>query len=187
MEKELRDLSDKELYDMLAEEPSISEKAFSVLYDRYSARVWAYCLRFLGDKDEAKDIYQDTFMQFYRTAGMGKVMTNVPAFLLRIARNKCLNHKAKEKNMVEYSETEHFSIDTGSDKQELLDLIKKAIKKLPEDYREAFILREYKCCSYQEIADLTDASLSTVKIRIFRAKQKIRELLAEHINEMSEK
>jgi RNA polymerase sigma-70 factor, ECF subfamily len=183
---DFRNLSDKELYDMLTEEKSISEKAFSVLYDRYSARVWAYCLRFLGDKDAAKDIYQDTFMQFYRTADSGRVMTNVPAFLLRIARNKCLNSKAKEKNMIEYSETEHFSIDGGADNQELLDLIKKAIKKLPEDYKEAFILREYKCCSYQEIADLTDASLPTVKIRIFRAKQKLRELLSEYINEMSD-
>lgn len=187
MDKDLRNLSDKELYEMFSEEKSVSEKAFSVLYDRYSARVWAYCLRFLGDKDEAKDVYQDTFMQFYRTADKGRVMTNVPAFLLRIARNRCLNLKAKEKNMVEYSETEHFSIDGSNDNQELLDLIKKAIKKLPEDYKEAFILREYKCCSYQEIAELTDSSLSTVKIRIFRAKQKIRELLSEHINELSEK
>lgn len=187
MEQDLKDLDEKELFDMLTAEKEISEKAFSVFYDRYSARVWAYCLRFIGDKDIAKDIYQDTFMKFYRSAGKGYSMANVGGFLMRIARNSCLNYKAKEKQTVEYSENLHTIVDNNEDRQELLNLIRVVMKKLPEEYREAFILREYKCMSYKEIAEIAGISIDNVKVRIFRAKQKIRDLLAIHIKEMADK
>jgi len=76
--------------------------------------------------------------------------------------------------------------DIPHEKKELLELITKAMETLPEDYKEAFVLREYEGLSYQEIADLTETSLSTVKIRIFRAKQKIREILAPYVAELSQ-
>jgi RNA polymerase sigma-70 factor (ECF subfamily) len=71
------------------------------------------------------------------------------------------------------------------DKKELLSLITQAMETLPLDYKEAFILREYEGLSYQEIADMTESSLSTVKIRIYRAKQKIRDILAPYIADIS--
>jgi RNA polymerase sigma-70 factor (ECF subfamily) len=60
------------------------------------------------------------------------------------------------------------------------------MEQLPTDYKEAFVLREYEGLSYQEIAELTESSLSTVKIRIFRAKQKIREILAPYVADLSQ-
>lgn len=71
------------------------------------------------------------------------------------------------------------------DKDELLDLITRALDLLPPELREAFVLREYDGLSYAEIADVIGEPLSTVKIRIYRSKQKIREILAPYLADLS--
>jgi len=78
-----------------------------------------------------------------------------------------------------------YSEEYSHEKKELLELVTTALALLPEDYRESFVLREYDGLSYQEIADITHTSLATVKIRIFRAKQKIREILSPYLTDLS--
>jgi len=186
MNKYPAELSDIELYAALKLEKSISEKAFAELYARYSPRIFAYCRRILGDYDCAQDAFQETFVKFYKSAQQEREMTNVPAYLLRIARNLCLNMQRRDKGHISLEEY-HLpsSKDMSLDKQELLGLITKAMETLPLEYKEAFILREYEGLSYQEIAEMTETSLSTVKIRIFRAKQKIRDILSPYIADIS--
>jgi len=179
-------MSDIELYAELKLEKPSSEKAFAELYARYSPRIFAYCRRILGDYDRAQDAFQETFVKFFNSAQQEREMTNVPAYLLRIARNLCLNMQRSNKGQISLEEY-HLpsSYDMSHDKKELLSLITQAMETLPLDYKEAFILREYEGLSYQEIADMTESSLSTVKIRIYRAKQKIRDILAPYIADIS--
>jgi RNA polymerase sigma-70 factor (ECF subfamily) len=179
-------MSDIELYAALKLEKPSSEKAFAELYARYSPRIFAYCRRILGDYDRAQDAFQETFVKFFNSAQQEREMTNVPAYLLRIARNLCLNMQRSDKGQISLEEY-HLpsSYDMSHDKKELLSLITQAMETLPLDYKEAFILREYEGLSYQEIADMTESSLSTVKIRIYRAKQKIRDILAPYIADIS--
>lgn len=177
--------TDEELYNLISDRISISEIAFSVLYDRHSQKVWAYCSRLLGDEVAAKDVLQETFIRFYKGIDRSRAMSNLPAHLLKIARTICLNHANAKIEFVPYEDGEYPDT-SKDDNRELLELIKIAIKKLPEDYREALILREYDCMSYLEIAEITGESLSNVKVRIHRAKAKVRELLAEHIKELNE-
>ena len=179
-------MSDIELYAALKLEKPSSEKAFAELYARYSPRIFAYCRRILGDYDRAQDAFQETFVKFFNSAQQEREMTNVPAYLLRIARNLCLNMQRSTKGQISLEEY-HLpsSYDMSHDKKELLLLITQAMETLPLDYKEAFILREYEGLSYQEIADMTESSLSTVKIRIYRAKQKIRDILAPYIADIS--
>lgn len=179
-------MSDIELYAALKLEKPSSEKAFAELYARYSPRIFAYCRRILGDYDRAQDAFQETFVKFFNSAQQEREMSNVPAYLLRIARNLCLNMQRSNKGHVSLEEY-HMpsSFDMSHEKKELLSLITQAMETLPLDYKEAFILREYEGLSYQEIADMTESSLSTVKIRIYRAKQKIREILAPYIADIS--
>jgi RNA polymerase sigma-70 factor (ECF subfamily) len=179
-------MSDIELYAALKLEKPSSEKAFAELYARYSPRIFAYCRRILGDYDRAQDAFQETFVKFFNSAQQEREMTNVPAYLLRIARNLCLNMQRSDKGQISLEEY-HLpsSYDMSHDKKELLLLITQAMETLPLDYKEAFILREYEGLSYQEIADMTESSLSTVKIRIYRAKQKIRDILAPYIADIS--
>lgn len=179
-------MSDIELYAELKLEKPSSEKAFAELYARYSPRIFAYCRRILGDYDRAQDAFQETFVKFFNSAQQEREMTNVPAYLLRIARNLCLNMQRSNKGQISLEEYHlPLSYDMSHDKKELLSLITEAMETLPLDYKEAFILREYEGLSYQEIADMTESSLSTVKIRIYRAKQKIRDILAPYIADIS--
>ncbi|MBE0644366.1 MAG: RNA polymerase sigma factor [Bacteroidetes bacterium] len=148
--------------------------------------MFAYCLRFLGHRDEAQDVYQETFIRFFESAQKDREMTNVPGYLLKIARNLCLNQRRNKKQTVEFEDYQSLVLPSTTEKTEFLQLITTALDMLPEDYREVFVLREYEGLSYAEIADIVGASLSNVKVRIFRAKQKIRDILAPYITEFSE-
>lgn len=185
MNKSLAHASDSELYAALKSEKSVSEPAFAELYARYSPRIFAYCRRILGDRERAQDAFQDTFVRFYKSAQQERDMTNVPAYLLRIARNICLNLQRSNKATTTLEEYHvPYTEDIPHEKKELLSLITTALDLLQQEYKEAFVLREYEGLSYQEIAELTDTPLSTVKIRIFRAKQKIREILAPYLEDL---
>lgn len=178
--------SDSELFKMLSNGDKEGEFAFLEIYRRYSNRIFAYCKRFLGDREDAMDVFQETFVKFYQTAKEDREMTNLPAFLLRIARNLCLNVLRQRKSTSEIEDyMSSINIEKENDENELLRLIKEAIMKLPEDYREIFILREYQGMSYNEIANHLNISLPLVKVRLFRAKEKLREILAPYISELS--
>ncbi len=176
--------SDIELYNLLDSEKKTSDRAFAELYNRLSPRVYAYCRRFLGNKEEAQDVFQEVFVRFFNSTKQKREMTNVPAFILRIARNLCVNAKRNERVNISYEDYMYIHDDDRDEKDELLNLIKKAIDLLPEDYREVFILREYDGMTYNDIAEITGESLSNVKVRIYRAKQKIREILQPYMKEM---
>jgi RNA polymerase sigma-70 factor (ECF subfamily) len=157
------------------------EGAFRELYARHGKRIHAYCLRVLGAPEEADDIFQETFVRFFNAATTERLMTNVPAFLLRIARNLCLNHKRDSRPTVMLQE--HDIIQTGHeyDTSELLKLITTALELLDDEHREAFVLRKYNGCSYQEIADITDTTALNARSRVHRAQAKIRSILAPYL------
>jgi len=185
MAKYFDEYSDTELYKMLCEDKYIAEQAFTEIFNRYSSRIYAYCRRFLGDREEALDAFQETFIRFHQSASKDREMTNLPGFLLTIARNLCMNIKRKERNDISYEDYMAGNDDENkTDKNEMLDLIKKALNQLPDDYREVFILREYEGLSYQEIANMTNTNITNVKVRIHRAKQKIRDILQPYMSEL---
>lgn len=179
-------IPDAELFYRLSGTKEAAEAAFTELYARYGGRVFAYCLRFLGQRDEAQDVYQETFIRFYESAQQSREMTNVPGYLLKIARNLCLNCRRNKKHTVEFEDYQSMVQPQTAEKTEFLELITTALDMLPDDYREAFVLREYEGLSYAEIAEIVGTSLSSVKVRIFRAKQKIRDILAPYIKEFSQ-
>ena len=164
----------------------LSDAAFKELYNRLSPRIYAYCRRVLSDQDVAQDVFQDTFIRFYNSAQQEREMTNVPAFLLRIARNLCLNAKRDggAHHFVEFEDYHSSQRDASMDDKELLNLITKSLDHLPHDYREVFVLREYDGLSYAEIGEIVGCTEATAKIRSFRAKQKIRDVLAPYLQDL---
>lgn len=186
MSKNFDEYNDAELFYMLRSDKKTAERAFAELYARYSSRVYAYCRRFLGNKEEAEDIFQETFVRFHQSADdKDREMTNLPAFLLRIARNLCVNQKRREKKDISFEEYMVVKNDNNNDRDELLGLIKTALDLLQPEYKDMFLLREYEGFSYQDIAEITGETLSVVKIRIYRAKQKIRTILAPYLADLS--
>lgn len=187
VETNFENLADEDLFSKLSEkDKSESEKAFLELYNRYASKVYSYCNRILDSKEDARDVFQETFIRFYESAKVERTMTNVPGFLLRIARNLCFNFKRTRHRNVAIEDYMHFEEYSKShEKDELLELIKVALTGLSDDLREAFVLREYEGMSYAEISDFLGISVASVKIRIYRAKQKIREFLAPYIAELT--
>lgn len=186
MSDNFAEYSDIELYYMLGKDKETSEKAFAQLYARHSPRIYAYLRRFLGNREDIQDIFQETFVRFYSASLEQKKMTNVAAFILKIARNLCLNIKKRKHEIISYEDYMSLSSinpNDDSSKDELLELIKIALELIPSELKEAFILREYDGLTYLQIADVTDVPISTVKIRLYRAKKMIRKILIPYLTE----
>lgn len=169
-----------------------SEGAFTELYGRYARRIHAYCSRILSDQQDAEDVFQETFIRFHNTlrkkeadGTAPKQNRNTSGLLFTIARNLCLNQK--QRNIRWKSEpVEHDMLhawDKPYEQKEMVELITTALELLPEDYREAFVLREYDGLPYNEVAEVTGTTLATAKIRVFRAKEKLRKILEPYLRD----
>jgi RNA polymerase sigma-70 factor (ECF subfamily) len=168
-----------------------SAEAFHLLYEKYNRKVFRFCLRMLGDTDTAKDAFQETFISIYehRREFRGQ---NFQAWAFTIARHTCLNALRSRKEHESFDEISYYSMKgepvaegTESDVG-LKDCISKAVGILPLALREAFLLREYEECSYQEISDILGIDLSLAKVRVFRAREILRKLLTPLKQELYE-
>ena len=172
--------SDVELYLLLSHD-ECKEQAFTELYHRYSQRIYLYCRKVLADDHAARDVFQDTFIRFLNSASRDREMTNVPAFLLRIARNLCLNHKRDHSSRtVEFNDLNIGVHDHQVESRELASLITMALDLLPDDHREALVLQMYHGMSYEEIGEHLHVPVSTVRNWVVRGKKKMREVLAPY-------
>jgi RNA polymerase sigma-70 factor, ECF subfamily len=163
-------------------------KRFDALYASYDRRVFAYCIYVVGDQDLANDVYQEVFIKAYQALHTLREEAKEAHWLFRIARNECLNAMKSRQR----SEKRHISLDhapeagmhsDGMAARDAHEHLRRAINKLPTEYREALLLAEFEGFSLREIADITGASLSNVKVRIHRAKQKLHTLLEPILND----
>lgn len=186
MERPLSEYTDADLFVLFTSEQG--EAAFGELYARYSSTVYAYCLRVMGDREKAHDVFQDTFMKFFQSALRHETLENVKGYLLTISRNLCLNEKKRAASQsVEFDESLYNpGISREADRSEMMQLISMALELLPTDMREAFVLREYQGLSYLEITKVLNIKLDTAKVRVFRARQRIKEILQPYLNELQQ-
>ncbi len=167
------ELSDDDLF-VLTQNGDV--EAFNELFRRYERKVYVYCMRVLLDDDLARDAFQEAFMRVYehRASYDGR---SFMVWFFTIVRNVCLNMRRNRKPTVPF-ETSAANETSAQVKDVVLhDQIVAALNRLPIDYREAIVLYEYDGYSYQEIADIVGVTISTVKIRIFRARKMLRKLL----------
>ncbi len=187
MDNNYESMPDSDLVKLLRENQKQAESAFNVIYKRYSPIVNAYCMKVLNNKQDAEDVFQETFIRFYKNVKPDHNSNNILGFLLKIARNLCLNQK---RNRKEFLPIENYQINVQAnqnyERKELLELINLALNLIEFDYREAFILREYNDLSYPEIAEICNISEINAKTRVFRAKQKIKNILSPYLKEITE-
>lgn len=183
--KKLSLYNDDKLIELLkSDDVKSSEAAFQEIYQRYSPMINAYLYKILNDEQLTEDFFQDTFIKFYINIKKDTFKTNIAGYLIKIARNLCLNYKRDKKSKVSIEDL-NISIEKNQnyENQELLELINYALDLLDFDYKEAFILREYDGFSYQEIANITGTTLTNAKSRVFRAKKRIKEILQPYVQE----
>ena len=180
---EMRGQSDSALYRLLREAKPVGESAFRELYARHSHRIYAYCRSVFGDEDQAKDIFQEAFTRLYESAQTGRDVQNVPAYLLVITRNLCLTTKRRNAAVVSFDEYQFPQHDRPHEKTELLELVTMAMQLLPDDHREALFLRDFEDMPYDQIADIVKTNAVNVRVRVLRARRKIREILQPYLVE----
>ncbi len=156
------------------------EQAFVELYERYNRRIFGYCIKMLNSREQAEDIFQEIFIRVARKRHHFK-QGNFAAWLFAIARNLCLN-AIRDSNSHSSLEDIQDALQAPGDSMynENSELLQMAISELPTDLRETLVLRVYDGFSYNEISEITDTKLATVKVRLFRAKQKLHEILAPY-------
>jgi len=154
------------------------KEMFGLLVEKYSDRVFSYFIRFLGDRDEALNLTSEVFFKAFK--GIKNFNENKEFFpwLIKIARNEGINFMRKNKTYEEL-ETDNFTEENYFERDVMLE---DALKKLNENDREILLLFYQQDLSYDEIANILNISLENVKVRIFRAKEKLRKLLYKEVD-----
>lgn len=180
--------TDEELAKLIANGDDVAALAFDEIYSRNSPKLYTYCRRIFENNQISQDIFQESFIKFYESCRKNHEMTNVAGFLIKIARNLSLNEKNRKKAEFVFIEDIDFpSYDNEYEVDVNKNIIDTALQSLPKKYREIIILKEYLDMTYDDIRKILDLTPSMVRIRIFRAKNKLRDLLAPYKNELNRK
>ena len=179
-----KDRRDELLIKDLAGTPKEAERAFTEIYTRYAQRTYAFILRMTNDEAASQDLLQEVFIKFYQAAKQGLVFTNLNGFILAVAKNLCLNWKRDLHPLVHIDDVLLVSADTLTvERDELLHLINLSLELLEFDYRQAFVLKYYQGCSYDEMSLITGETIPALKNKVWRAKEQIKKILSPYILE----
>lgn len=188
MKYDYDNLADEELFGLLSKDREASNRAFNELYKRYSGKIYSFIYRLLGNKFFIKDIYQDVFTQIYRIGadGKNKNIYNFRSYIYQTAKNTCLNH-FKQEGKIEEVHTDYMTNMSGevSDLSDTIDLVRKAVSRLPENLKEVFILSEYEEMNYPAIAEITGDTQINVRVKIHRARKMLKEIVISMRQEMN--
>lgn len=184
-------LSDTELINRAK---SGNDSAFEELIYRYDKTVLGIALRYTGNRDEAKDLYQEVFIRVYRGLKKFEMKSEFSTWLYRITTNVCLTHKSRSKRQLEVSLSEQIDSDEISTvipelideeldpaeysfNRELGKYINNAVESLSSKQRLAFLLKHYEGYKIQEIAEMMNCKEGTIKKYLFEAVRNLRKKL----------
>ena len=176
-----------------------SERAYEELIGRFQQPVYTLALRLLANPEEACDVAQEVFLKVFRNIGSFRGQSSLKTWIYRITINEAHNarrwffrHKRREVELDQSPEESRSWKETISDGSrspydEALDreqhvMIEAALEKINPIFREAVVLRDITDLSYEEIAEILNVSLGTVKSRILRGREALREQLAGSLN-----
>jgi len=185
-------VSDKEK-DLLLKARNGDVKAFETIIEDYQKKVFNIALRMIGNHDDASELAQEVFIRIFKSLKNFKGESSLSTWIYRITTNVCLDELRKRKNKNIVSLDEDVKQDDGeikrqvedarptpdviAEKNEVRRVVKEAILSLPEDQRTVIILRDIQGFSYDEIAKIMNCPEGTVKSRINRSRQILRDRL----------
>jgi RNA polymerase sigma-70 factor (ECF subfamily) len=160
---------------------------FAEIVDRYQNNVYSIGIRFFRNSDDACDFAQDVFIKAFRNLEQFKGRSSFKYWLIKIAYNYGIS---KVKNKIEEVQVNEYIIpdmkggpDEKHFKNELNNVIKNAVEKLPDKYKVCVDMYFYLGLSYKEIGAITEFPVNTIKSHVMRAKHQLREFLKGTIAE----
>jgi RNA polymerase sigma-70 factor (ECF subfamily) len=168
------------------------EPSFEELVRRYQRPIAAYVYRMVGDYDAALDLTQEVFIKVYNSLARYRSEFKFSTWIYKIAHNAAIDHLRRhsvrdlalttgidgERREV-LIESRRLTPEQESERKERRSEIESVVQLLPAAYRELIVLRHSQDLSYDEIADVTGLPLGTVKNRLFRAREAMRDHLLQ--------
>ena len=171
-------------------------RAFDLLVLKYQSRIISIAFKFVKEIQLAEDISQEAFIKAYRSIDSFREESAFYTWLYRITANTAKNYlvskgRRKESSISEMSISENedfFELPTNDSPEQILmaqslkDTIHDALSNLPEDTRTALSLREFEGLNYEEIAEIMNCPVGTVRSRIFRGREALENLISPITN-----
>ncbi|NLB34576.1 MAG: RNA polymerase sigma factor [Elusimicrobia bacterium] len=158
------------------------EEAMGYIYEEYSPLVWSLALRYTGNQSLAEDASAAVFIRLFKNLHKFRGESAFKTWLYRLSINTIINYGRREKKFRAGELFEnHLGEGDKTEEIEARDLVQRLLKKLPRRDEKLIIMREMEGMTYQEIANISNLKLSTVKTRIFRARLKLRKLYEEEV------
>jgi RNA polymerase sigma-70 factor (ECF subfamily) len=161
--------------------------AFEALMNQHAIFAYNLALRTLNNSQEAEDVAQEAFVRAWRAMPNFRADAQFSTWLYRIVTNLCYNRLPKLKTDLQAMDVDEDvvladnrpSVESGMMDEEMKIVLHSAVNQLPEGYRLMISLRHVQGLSYNEIAEVTDMPIGTVKTGIFRARKQLKAILLE--------
>ena len=157
-------------------------QAFAQLVDHFYPRGLRFAQQMLGNPQDAEEALQDTFMRVYDNLSKFREDARFEPWLFRILANRCRTLAAKQQRhhaVIEYGDVPLDAAASGDTRDEWTAEVYGALERLPAEQREAFLLRHVEGMDYDDMAIVTGANLSTLRMRVKRASDALRARLRE--------
>jgi len=159
-------------------------EAFGIIIRRYEPGLLRFATRMLGSHDAAADAVAESLVRAYRHLAQCRDPVRLKSWLYRITGNRCRSHIGRRHTSdisLEDAPPVADPADTWAvlERSEQLVLVERALAALPEEKREAFVLKHVEGMSYEEMSAVTGARIPTLKMRVHRAREALLEALKE--------
>ena len=193
MNQKLNNLTDEQLIKVFQDHNTL--EAYEILVKRFKDPLTNFVYRFVGDRDACTDIVQDTMIKFYLNKDSYKSFAKFSTWIYTIAGNLAKNELKRRRRRTIYSlsnddedrtiqieDKKFVAPDRAADNEIKGEIVQKALLKVKPVYREVVILRDIEGLSYEEVAEITNLSIGTVKSRINRGRTQLQKLLKDIYN-----
>jgi len=163
-----------------------NSNVFSYLVDRHKNKAYNLAFRICGNHEEAEELAQDSFLKAYKSLKSFKMKSSFATWLYRIVYNTTISHvRVKKKGLLSLEDfpvdaTDFIGTSTSeeeADKEYRTSLVNFALQKINEEERGLISLYYYEEMSTDEISEVTGLNKSNIKVKLFRARQKMQEII----------
>lgn len=160
-------------------------RAIREVFELYKDRVFALCRHMAGNVEDAEDLTQEVFVSAFRNIGSFRAEAAFGTWIYRIATNQCLNRLRKKRPEVHSFDAAPPAPGPSPEdmvvRKELNRRMEAAVAELPENLRAVFVLGTLEGMRYKEIAEILDCSEEAVKMRVHRARKRVRDRMKSYL------